>query len=164
MSTEPVTEQEVEKLREWVDDLRIPKPVEAPKSPAVHDPKPQVHVLKASAEISVGAKLVQKIIESMDLRNQERARLVAALKSKEVEVERENVQANKHFDEAYADLEEEIKRRANILNADFQNARAARQADLHARQQQIEHIDRSLGQLRTQLNAELGKLDPERDK
>jgi hypothetical protein len=56
MSTEPVTEQEVEKLREWVDDLRIPKPVEAPKSPAVHDPKPQVHVLKASAEISVGAK------------------------------------------------------------------------------------------------------------
>lgn len=62
METKAATDSDVEKLREWVDDLRVKQPLEAPKAPTAVDPAPQVNVLKAPSEISEGARRVQKIV------------------------------------------------------------------------------------------------------
>lgn len=118
--------------------------------------------LKASAasEISEGARRTQKIIESMDLRRQERARLVAALKSREVEVENEDRASEKRMGNHLAALKEEYERRVEMEMRDCAGSTGARHGDLSARKGQIEKLDASLAQLRKQLDAELGKLDP----
>lgn len=119
--------------------------------------------LKASSvAISEGARRTQKIIESMDLRQQERARLVAALKSREVEVGRQDVEARTKLDEDLKALDSEYRRRAAAVTADCTGGIYAREADIHGRRLQIEKIDHSLAQLRTQLTAEISKLDPDR--
>lgn len=124
--------------------------------------KPAPIKASAAVEISEGARRTQKIIESMDLRRQERARLVAALKSREVEVANEDRAAFKRLDDAVAALNEEYQRRLSTLHADHDGSVDARAYDLRVHQQQIEKLDTSLAQLRKQLDAELGKLDPER--
>lgn len=132
---------------------RIPE--DTPLKPVV------VEAPAAPAEISEGAKRVQKIIEAMDLRRQERARQIGLFNSRQVEVDRENREAKKRADDAVIALNEEWARRISTVKADFDNGVQARLADLRARESQIAHIDQALANFRTQLNAELGKLDPE---
>lgn len=160
--TEAEQAEDLEKIRKWVDEKRIAAPPEAPKEPAVHDPKPEQPVLKAPREISAGAKLTQKIIESMDLRRQERARLVAALKSREVEVEREDLDARKRLAAVLAELRDEYDRRIHNAQDDCTGGVQVRRADLEAKRRHIDQVDHALAQLRKQLDAELSKLDPER--
>lgn len=160
--TEMSSQVETEKMREWVDDLRVKQPIEAPKAPTVIEPKPEQHVLKAPYEPTEGARRVQKIIESMDLRRQERIRLVAQLNSREVEVERENREAQKHANDSYVALAEEYQRREATIKADFENGMSARKVDLDFKRSNIAKLDTTLANFRKQLDAELLKLDPER--
>lgn len=164
MSTDgkQVQEAEVAKLREWVDDLRVSQPLEAPKAPAVHDPKPTQHVLKAPSELTEGAKRIQKIVESMDLRQQERARLVGSLNSRMVEVERMDTESWSNLSAESARLRAETDEKIRNLESRARMERDLRQGDLTTRVAAIDKIDLAMANFRKQLDAELGKLDPQR--
>jgi len=136
--------------------------VMAAKVPEITPPKPVVEEAPAAPDLTAGAKLTQKIIESMDLRRQDRTRQIAALKSREVEVERENREAAKHANDSLLTLAEEYQRREATIKADLEHGTQARQADLRFKAAQIEKLDATLANFRKQLDAELLKLDPER--
>lgn len=111
---------------------------------------------------SEGAKRTQKLIEQIEQRRQEKAKLVAQKKSREVEVQREDAQSLKRRDDTIDQITAECGMRINEQNNHHQRGVEGRAADLDHRAWQISKIDASLEQLRKQLDAELGKLDPER--
>ncbi len=115
-----------------------------------------------SYEPSEGARRTQKLIEAIEQRRQEKARLVSEKLRRNVEVERANREGAEILDGEINKLEAELQLRMDELKATYRDGVVQRGRELVVRQQQIDKLDVSLDQLRKQLDAELGKLDPER--
>jgi hypothetical protein len=155
MNSGTAKQDEVEKLREWVDDLRVKHPTPPLEAPAVETKQGPA---ASRYEPSEGVRRTQKLLESIDLRRQERARLLGALKSRQVEVEREDHATRQRLTDNLKAINDEMARRVLKEQADAEGSVAARAAELHAKDQQIQKLDTTIEQLRIQLDAELGKI------
>lgn len=114
-----------------------------------------------SYQPSEDVKRIQKLIEAIDQRKQERARLISDKLRRGVEIEREGREDLQLLRDKTAACEEECRKSLAALRADYDERVGARAGELNARQQAIEDLDTSLAQLRKQLEVELGKVDPE---
>lgn len=168
-STPQQTAEAIEAIRKQFSEEK-PKDVKPTEIlvatiPGMEDDKPETSVEPAEddgPELSEGARLTVKIVEAMDIRRQERARLVAEMKSREVEVENQNREAKAHREASIKQLDEEYDRRRAVLESDYTAGLRVRANDLSIRKAIIEKIDVALANFRKQLDAELGKLDPQR--
>lgn len=139
-----------------------PPPPKEQKAPEPEGPKLSEQVLRT-----------QKLVQAIDQRIQDRARLVSQKLRRGVEIENELRQAEKDRDSRLEAVEQvyqaEITEaehlrgaRRDVLKSAFQDLAREREREIMGRQAEINHLDLSLEQIRKQLDAELLKLDPGR--
>ncbi len=133
-------------------------PIEDPPSPP-----------PARPPLSEAVKRTQRLIEQIELGNQDRARLTADKLRRGVEIEGELRQAKKDLEERLKAVlrihsEEVIQAdvlrnaRYDILEGAFEDLGSQRAGELSARGLELSKLDTRLEQLRKQLDAELGKM------
>jgi len=121
----------------------------------------EVERLKAP-EVPDQVKRVSGIAAAIHARREERARLTSDVKRLEVANERLDREGREQLDAHIASLRGEFEACVARLNSQYRMDKDLRQGQIVGRQQVIAKIDLSLEQLRKQLDAELGKLDPDR--
>lgn len=97
----------------------------------------------------------------MDLRRQERARLVAEGNSKKLLYQDNTDQERKSGDEQIAAWQQEFDEKVADLRDHLADIAHGRQWELDQIAASIAKIDTALSNFKTQMNAELAKLDPE---
>jgi len=113
-------------------------------------------------EPSEQVKRVNGIVASIHQRREERARLVADKLRRGVEIERADREAQKGVEEFVKQIEEEAARKIQQVRDVHALGVNQRRMEFEERGSQISKLDKSLEQLRKQLDVELGKLDPDR--
>lgn len=114
---------------------------------------------KPDYEPSETVKRTQKLLEQIEQRKRERARLTSEKLRRGVEIERENREGEKALRETVAKLEEEVRQKINGFRDDFGRLLASGASELNARQAAIDKLDVSLASLKKQLEVELAKVD-----
>lgn len=124
-------------------------------------------------EPSEGLKRTQKILESIELRRLELKRAVADKLRRGVEIDNEIRQATKDRSERIMVVEKIHETevidagklrdfRRNVIESAHDDLVEQRMTELAGRGDEISKLEHSLGQLRKQFDAEMGKLDPDR--
>jgi hypothetical protein len=126
--------------------------------PIVPDQKPE----EPTYEPSQGAALLQDLIRRIDLRAAERADLVAQLRRCEVSTEKADREERKALIEQSEALIKAHEAELAEIRQNLDLAISGRNAELRCRRQEIVDLDKSLDQMRKQVNAEIAKLAPER--
>ena len=158
---EKIVEREEDKANAR-EVLAAAGPIEEPKKP-----------VEAPPDLPEPVKRTQKLIEALHEGHELRKRQVAAKLRRGVEIENELRQAQKDRDErlfgARKIHEEEVIEagklrdfRCNVIESAFDALTEQRSQELAARGDEISKLDKTLEQLRKQLDAEIRKLDPER--
>jgi hypothetical protein len=121
----------------------------------------EVEKLKAP-DVPEQVKRTQGIIAAIHQRLELRARFVADKLRRSVEIEAELRQAAKDRDARLDAVEAAARERLAAIAGAFDDLGHERAGELNVRDLEITKLDTSLAQLRKQLDAELGKLDPDR--
>ncbi len=140
-----------EVVRAEVERRRV-EGVEVPPPPA--PPKPEY-------EPSDTVKGAQRTLESIEKRKRIRALMIAEKLRRGVEIEGELRQAAKDRDARLEAVEAKARQELAAISEAFQDLAGQRAIELNVRENEIAKLDSSLVQLRKQLDAELGKLDPD---
>lgn len=109
---------------------------------------------------SEDVKRTQRILEQIEERRLERARLTAENLRRQVEIDRDDREAQEVLRKTVVDLEEELRRKISELKVDYARKVAESNAEMNARRAVIDRLDTSLDQLSKQLQAEIAKVDP----
>jgi SMC interacting uncharacterized protein involved in chromosome segregation len=125
---------------------------EAPAPASAPEPKPDYVP-------STQVKNTQKLLEMIELRKHVRIRLVADKNRRGVEIEGEMRQAAKDRDARLDAVEAKARDQLAAISEAFQDLERERASELNIRDLEIAKLDKSLEQLRKQLNAELAKVD-----
>lgn len=129
-----------------VETKKLEKPKKEPEKPMLPE-----QVLRS-----------QKLIEAIHQRRELRATLVAVKLRRSVEIENELRQAAKDRDARLEAVEAKAREDLAAIAGAFEDLGQERAGELNVRDLEISKLDTSLEQLRKQLDAELGKLDPDR--
>jgi hypothetical protein len=108
---------------------------------------------------SAQVKQTQKLLEMIELRKRVRARWVAEKNSRALQIETELRQAMKDRDARLEAVEAKAREDLAAISAAFESLGQERAAELNLRDLEITKVDKSLDQLRKQLQAELAKVD-----
>jgi hypothetical protein len=124
----------------------VPAPAPAPEPKPDYVPSTQV-------------KNTQKLLEMIELRKHVRIRLVADKNRRGVEIQSEMRQAAKDRDARLDAVEAKAREQLAAISEAFQDLERERASELNIRDLEIAKLDKSLEQLRKQLQAELAKVD-----
>lgn len=103
-------------------------------------------------------KQTQKLLEQIEQRKQERARVLADKLRRGVEIEGELRQASKDRDARQVAVKAKAREQLEAIEAAYQDLEHERASELNLRDLEISKLDRSLEQLGKQLQAELAKV------
>lgn len=120
----------------------------APPEPPKYAPSDQV-------------KGAQRILELIEQRKLERVRLVAEKLSRGLEFDRQGAEDLGGLKQTIAAFQDECAKKIEEAQAQYGTRKSQREWEITARQNEIDKLDLALVNLRKQLDAELGKLDPD---
>lgn len=124
-------------------------------------PAPPAAAPKSDYEPSDTVKGAQRTLESIEKRKRIRALMIAERLRRGVEIEGELRQAAKDRDARLEAVEAKARQELAAISEAFQDLSGQRAIELNVRENEIAKLESSLVQLRKQLDAELGKLDPD---